>query len=173
MKPFSFISPQNEKELLDLLDKQSSLIIAGGTNVVPKLGEGRIHTDSIIDISRISSLRYIKESAGEIQIGPLTTHTELVDSQVIKNRLPMLGEAALTIGCVQTRNRGTIGGNIGNASPAADVLVALLALESDLVLQSKEGTRNLSVQDFVLGPEKTAIRSEEYISAIKIKIRDE
>ena len=105
-----------------------------------------------------------------IEIAPLVTHSRLINEPLIKNNFPILMEAAYTIGSTQIRNRGTIGGNILNASPAADLLPPLIALRAEVELTSREGKRVSSLEEFLAGPYKTKIQANELLTKIKIPL---
>src|SRR5689334_1109383 len=120
MHNVDFYRPETAAELAEILQSTGGRIVAGCTDILPRARRGRFPGDCLIDISRIKELRYIREAGDQIQIGALSTHTDLADSALLKKVAPALVQAAATVGCPQTRNRGTLGGNLSNASPAAD-----------------------------------------------------
>jgi len=126
--------------------------------------------DYLLDISNISELKIINSISNFIEIGPLVTHSRLINEPLIKNNFPVLVEAAYTIGSTQIRNRGTIGGNIVNASPAADLLPPLIALKAEVELTSRKGKRVLSLEEFLAGPYKTKLQANELLTKIKIPL---
>ncbi len=126
--------------------------------------------DYLLDISNIPELKIINSINNFIEIGPLATHSRLINEPLIKNNFPVLVEAAYTIGSTQIRNRGTIGGNIVNASPAADLLPPLIVLNAEVVLTSKKSERILSLEKFLAGPYKTKIQANELLTKIKIPL---
>ncbi len=141
-------------------------VFAGGTDLVVRLKQDMVREDSLLDISRVKELSGIYESEGFIHVLPLTTHTEIVESDLIKRYAPILRDACLTIGSPQIRNKGTIGGNVANASPAGDSIPALFAHEAMLKLESVSRKRVISVEDFFVGPGKTTRKPDELLTDI-------
>jgi len=172
MQDFQFHAPTTIEEALDILavKGEGCKVIAGGTDVIPALRNEDILPDSVLNILEIESLKGIKEEGDLLRMGPATTFTEIAHSRVAKTWLPLLVEAASTVGGPTIRNRGTIGGNICNGSPAADVLPALVALDAELELQSKDaGTRILPVAEAIEAPYKTRLKPNELLTAILFK----
>lgn len=128
--------------------------------------QGRVYLLRLIDISRLKELRYIRQEDGRIRIGPLTTHADLERSSLLWRCGRALVEAASEVACQQVRNRGTLGGNIGTASPAADTVPALVALGAEVTLCGRDGSRTLAMEDVMQGPGKTALRDDEFIAEI-------
>ena len=172
MQDFQFHAPATVEEALNILAVKGDgcKVIAGGTDVIPALRNEAILPDNVLNILEIESLKGIKEEGDLLRLGPATTFTEIAQSQVAKTWLPLLVEAASSVGGPTIRNRGTIGGNICNGSPAADVLPALVALDADLELQSKDaGTRILPVAEAIEAPYKTRLKPDELLTAILFK----
>ena len=167
MQDFDFLIPQTLDELKTALDETGGRIVAGGTDVIPKMRRGLFSASVLVDTSRIEGLSFIEEKDGQIQIGALVTHQEIVESALLKETSPSLVEAAAKVGCIQTRNRGTLGGNIANASPAADTIPPLLTLNAEVRLASQKGERILSLNEFLLGPGKTALIPGELIHSLR------
>ena len=170
MKPFEYYSPQSVPEAYNLLAQigTGAKILAGGTDVLVEL---RKSTDevagSIIDISRIVSLRGIEESGDAIVIKPLTTHTEILRSALVGTHAPLLKTAVAGIGSPQIRNRGTIGGNIMNAAACADTVPPLIALGARVRLQSSTGDRTVALSDFFTKPYVTVAQRGELLVEIR------
>jgi CO/xanthine dehydrogenase FAD-binding subunit len=165
---FAYTSPSSLGEALEILKDygERACVIAGGTDLMIAIREGELRTELLVDISRIPELRVIREAGNKICIGPLVSHGELASSVLIKKGVSVLGRAANSVGSPQIRNMGTIGGNIINASPAADTIPTLVVLEAQLILKRKGGERNLPITDFYLGPYKTVIRPYEILTEI-------
>jgi carbon-monoxide dehydrogenase medium subunit len=166
MKEFDYLRPETISELKKDLSSPGARILAGGTDIVPKMRDGQFSAEVLVDPSRVSSLRFIEDHGNKIILGSLTTHQELAESTVLRNINPALARAAETIGCVQTRNRGTLGGNIANASPAADTIPPLLIYDAELLLQYQDGERVITLDDFIIGPGETQLKSGEFINNI-------
>jgi CO/xanthine dehydrogenase FAD-binding subunit len=172
MQNYEFYGPKTVEEALNILSEKGDgcKIIAGGTDLIPALRNEEILPDCVLNILEIDELKGISEENDTIRIGPITTFTEIIQSQVIKRYLPLLVEAASSVGGPTIRNRGTIGGNICNGSPAADVLPALVALGAELELQSRDsGTRIIPIAEAVEAPYRTRLKSNELLVAILIK----
>ncbi len=172
MQNYQFYGPTTVEEALNILSEKGDgcKIIAGGTDLIPGLRNEEILPDSVLNIMEIDELKGIGEADDIIRIGPTTTFTEIIQSQVIQRCLPLLVEAASSVGGPPIRNRGTIGGNICNGSPAADVLPALVALDAELELRSKDlGKRIIHVAEAVEAPYRTRLKSNELLGAILIQ----
>lgn len=177
MISYEFLTTPEIEEALNYLDKFSKVhILAGGTDLLVNLYKESSRLpdfDYLLDISNIPELKIINSISNFIEIGPLVTHSRLINEPLIKNNFPVLVEAAYTIGSTQIRNRGTIGGNIVNASPAADLLPPLIALRAEVELTSRKGKRLLSLEEFLTGPYKTKIQANELLTKIKIPLLGE
>jgi CO/xanthine dehydrogenase FAD-binding subunit len=139
-------------------------ILAGGTDVFPAAGE-RPLTGRIVDISRVSGLRGVTFAGDEVRIGALTTWTDLVRAE-LPPAFDALRAAAREIGAVQIQNRGTIGGNLCNASPAADGAPPLLILDAEVELASARGVRRLPLAGFIAGSRRTLLGPDELLTAV-------
>lgn len=174
MISYEFLTTQKIEEALNYLDKFSKVhILAGGTDLLVNLYKETPRLpdfDYLLDISNISQLNFFTLVDNFIEIGPLVTHSRLINESLIKNNFPVLVEAACTIGSTQIRNRGTIGGNIVNASPAADLLPPLIALRTEVELTSRKGKRVSSLEEFLAGPYKTKLQANELLTKIKIPL---
>lgn len=142
--------------------------IAGGTDLVVQIRRGRRQVANLIDLSQLSGLNQIHSGADAYSIGALVTHKALERFPDFRGSLSMIAEAAHVVGGHQVRNVATVGGNIVNASPAADVVVPLLALDAELTLTSVAGERRVLLDDFLLGPGKTGRRADEMLTAIRV-----
>jgi len=141
-------------------------IIAGGTDVLVNLKEGKIHPANLISVSKISGLSGIMEQDSHIVIGSHTLVSTLAEDRLIKGEFPMLAKAASNLGSPLIRNRATIGGNIVTARPAADLIPPLMALGATIELKSLDGTRNLTLEEFLVGPGQTTIRNDEILTKV-------
>lgn len=159
-------SPRSINEALNFLSSPRHRPIAGGTDIIPGIRSGRLSVDALVDISFLDELRFIELFENKIQIGANTTFTELIESDLLEKTCKIIIETAKNVGAEQTRNRGTIGGNLGNASPAADLITTLLTLDANVVLISLKGKRSLPLERFLLGPGKTGIEPGELIHHI-------
>jgi CO/xanthine dehydrogenase FAD-binding subunit len=172
MQEFEFHSPKSLNEVYDFLEKKGGKLIAGGTDVIPQMANGRFQAAMLIDLSSLEELSFIKKEDDVIHIGALTKYSSLINSDLLQATAPVLVEAARTVGAVQTQNRGTIAGNIGNASPAGDLLPPLLVLNAVVTLTNREGVRQVPLSKFLLGPGKTDLSQGEIIYQISFKKPD-
>ncbi|HEX5824814.1 MAG TPA: xanthine dehydrogenase family protein subunit M [Candidatus Limnocylindrales bacterium] len=143
--------------------------IAGGTDVMVRItGEIGEPPSRMVDLSRLADLRGIAVEGPAVVIGALTTYTEIRRSSVCREHLPALVEASATIGAAQIQNRGTIGGNIANASPAGDTLPVLLAFDAAIVVGGPRGERTVAADDFWVAYRRTALAPDELILRLRI-----
>jgi len=134
-----------------------------------QLRSGQVREKYLIDISRLNELKYVRLSDDFIRIGALTTLSDCVSSPILRKYAPVLVEAVRAMGSVQTRNIGTIGGNIANASPAADTIPPLCVLGSTIVMTSADGERAVDLSQFFRGPGKTVLRSCEMVKEVLLR----
>jgi len=164
-----YFVPKNKSEAVILLGKHKGgvRIIAGGTDVIPEMRAKAIQPQALIDISHLRNLSYIKEEKKRVRIGALTTISEISSSKIIQKYAPILSQAANQLGNPLVRNRATIGGNLADASPAADTAVPLLALEAKIITGRDEGKRRaIPIDRFFTGPNQTVLRRDEIIKEI-------
>jgi CO/xanthine dehydrogenase FAD-binding subunit len=169
--PFDYRTPKTLKEACDLLwdygDK--ARLIAGGTDLVIALRNGDLKPSYLIDVTHIPELRKIEEKDGRVSIGAAVTHSEIVSSSLVRRYGKVLSEAASEIGSPQIRNVGTIGGNIVNASPAADTLPPLMVLDAVAQVTSREGEREVPLPILFKGPYETALKPHEILVSVSFK----
>jgi CO/xanthine dehydrogenase FAD-binding subunit len=165
------LSPSTLDEALELRARHpEALAILGGTDVMVDLNFDRVRPDALLDLGEVSELRGWSREAGSIVLGAGLTYTELLEP-TFAAELPALAEAARTVGSPQIRNRGTIGGNLGTASPAGDSLPPLLVDEAEVELASVDGSRTLSLEAFLLGPKRTSLAPDELITGVRVPRR--
>lgn len=145
-------------------------ILAGGHSLIPAMKLRLNAPEALIDISRIESLNYIRESDGQLHIGAGTTHGQIEHHSGVQQSIPMLSEAAGMIGDPQVRNRGTLGGSIAHADPAADWPALLLAADATIHLHGASGSRTVAAGDFFMGLFMTALQEDEIITAISFPL---
>lgn len=151
-----------------LRDEGPLVPLAGGTDVYVGLNFGTLSAKRFLDLWPLDDLRRIRISNGALSIGALATYTDIVRSPLVRRRLPILAAAAREIGGVQIQNRGTLGGNIANGSPAGDTLPVLAVAEATLVLASAGGERRVRFDSFYTGYRRSVLRPEELIAAVEI-----
>ncbi len=162
-----FTRPAGLDEALSLLTQPGWRVIAGGTDVLVQ-NEHQVKGLKLLDLSALTELRRIDEDDEAVRIGALATYSDLIHSAAVQSHAPALAQAAREVGGVQIQNMGTLGGNLVNASPAADGAPPLYVLEAQLVLRSVRGERQVAVQDFATGPGKTVLQPDELLTEIII-----
>ncbi|MBI3490924.1 MAG: xanthine dehydrogenase family protein subunit M [Acidobacteria bacterium] len=161
--------PSSLDEALALLRDEGPLVpMAGCTDLYVALNFGTLTDTRFLDLWRLDALRRIEARDGALSIGALATHADLIRSALVRRRLPMLAAAAREIGGVQIQNRGTLGGNVANASPAGDTLPVLAAADATVVLRSAGATRRVPFTEFSTGYRQTVRRPDELIVAFEI-----
>ena len=171
MNQFKYVSPKTKEEVLKILkqEKSKACIVAGCSNVLPYIKDKKLPAKLLLDISGIEELNYVKKSEGEIYIGAGTTISDLINSKIIREECNLLYQTAEEFADPTVRNRATIGGNLADASPAADMAPPLLVLDAVLEAESIDKKREISLKEFFIGPRKTVLREDEMISSIKFK----
>jgi len=169
---FDYTAPKSLKEALRALADhgEEAKILAGGHSLLPLMKLRLANPMLLVDISKISGLNEIKPQGDKIVIGALATHYQIESSELLKTRCPLLGQTARTIGDVQVRNRGTIGGSLVHGDPAADWPAAALALGAKLKVHGPNGQRVVNAEDFFLGPMITAIEAKEILTVIEVPV---
>ena len=172
MLEFQALKADNLDQALKILDEKNKVeIVAGGTDMLVMINnesEDIKDIEYLLDISSLKKLDEIKDHGEYLKLGALCTHTDIINSDLINEKLPLLKKAAKVIGSTQIRNRGTVGGNINNASPAADLVTALIALDASVVLQSTDGKRELPLSEFITEPYKTDRKENEIMIEVKV-----
>ena len=162
----AYTRPQTVDEALASLAAENSRILAGGTDFYPALGDNIVR-EPVVDISGLSELRGIERKGTGFRIGGLTTWTDIIHAE-LPPCFEALKSAAREVGSVQIQHRGTVAGNLCNASPAADGVPPLLVLDAEVELVSQSGRRQIPLQEFLVGNRKTKRRPEELLTAIVI-----
>lgn len=168
--PFEYHAPKSLAEATRLLDQfgEDAKLLAGGHSLIPLMKLRLASPRKLIDLSRIPELNYIREEGAMIQIGAMTTHFQIESSSLLKQKCPLLPETAREIGDAQVRNKGTIGGSLAHADPAADWPAAVLALDAELAVVSARGERRLAVADFFKGALETALEPDEILASVRV-----
>ncbi|MBS4189430.1 xanthine dehydrogenase family protein subunit M [Bacillus sp. FJAT-49705] len=165
------VTPATLKECLTMIanEDMNTRLIAGGTDAVVRMKEGKWRPSTWVNIKGLRELRYIIEKDGAIHIGPLTTHTDIIKSSLLQKKANVLVEASREVGAIQMQNVGTIGGNIGTASPAGDTLPALYVLNTVLELSTRNSKRIVPIEEFFTGPGRTILKKNEMITNIIVQ----
>lgn len=163
---FDLVAPDTLAHTLALLSEGRHTPIAGGTELMVAFGAGRLVPRSLLSIHHLRELRFIRVTDDAIHIGSCTTFTDIRRSVDIARELPLLTQAASWTGSIANQNRATLGGNICNASPAADTPPALLCYDAAVRLINVDGARELPYAEFHLGYKKTALRPDELLHSV-------
>ncbi len=162
-----FFRPESWQEALEIKAAHpEALPIFGGTDVMVDINFDRARPEGVLDLTQVSEIREWEERDGRVRVGAGVTYTRIIDE--LGDRLPGLAMASRTVGSPQIRNRGTVGGNLGTASPAGDALPPLYVSDAEVELASTEGVRRVPVTEFVTGPKGNALGSNELITAFHI-----
>jgi len=173
--PCQYFAPQKIEEALKILSKYGKEIkvIAGGTDLLIQYYDLLYEVNGWLDLKNVSELKNIRINKNQMEIGAMATHAQLEKSQDIKKYYPVLSQAAADIGSPQIRNRGTIGGNIVNASPAGDLLAPLMAYDAQFKLLSTQGEKLVSAEEFFIGPKKTILEPAQLLTRIILPLPSE
>jgi carbon-monoxide dehydrogenase medium subunit len=165
-----FHAPATLDEALGLLasDGDEVTVLSGGMSLVPMMNLGIVRPEKVLSINKVSELGRVTEQDGQLVIGALVRHTEVATHPLIRQHCPMLASAAGMIGDTQVRNRGTIGGSVAHADPAADYLPVLAALGGRVTLSSSTGERTLSPDEFFIDLMFTSREPEEIVTAVTV-----
>jgi len=168
--PFTYQAPSTIEEAVRQLSRSTEgKVIAGGHSLLPLMKLGLAQPDTLVDLRRIASLRDIRtEADGTIAIGALATHRDITHDQTVRAKLVALAEAAGAVGDLQVRARGTIGGSLAHADPAADEPAAVLAYDAIIRAVGPKGRRDIKAGDYFKGVFETALAANEIIAEIRI-----
>ena len=171
--PFEYFAPASVSEALALMAQNADAkIIAGGHSLLPAMKLRLATPPALIDIGKIADLRGIQDMGDKISLGALTTHHDVEHSALLRNNCSLLPEVASQIGDRQVRNRGTIGGSLAHADPAADYPAAMLTLGAVILAQGPNGNRSINADDLFTGLFSTALNANELITAVHVPKTD-
>ena len=174
MKPprFEYAAPRSIDETLPLLG-DAGTVLAGGQSLVPMLNLRLAQPELVVDINGVAELDYIDAGDGALRIGAMTRQLALERSSLVRERWPLLLKAVRLVGHQQIRTRGTVGGSVAHADPAAELPAALIALRARIHLRSAAGARAVEAAEFFLGPLYTVREPEELLVAIEVPVQPE
>ncbi len=169
---FAYAAPRSLGEVFDLLTQHGddAKLLAGGHSLLPAMKLRLLEPGFLIDLGQVPELRGVRLDGDTLAIGALTVHADVGASDLVRQRLPGLADAAAVIGDMQVRNRGTIGGSVAHADPGADFPVILTALNASFVLASRSGTRTVAADDFFLDFFTTALGPGEVLTEIRVPL---
>jgi carbon-monoxide dehydrogenase medium subunit len=168
---FQYHQPETVEEAVKLLGAHpDAKPIAGGTDLIPKMKQRLLEPGHLVNVKRIKELTALEDRDGEVYIGAAVKLRALERSEVVRRRLPLLLSCVKSIGSVQIRNMGTLGGNVCNASPAADGALGLVALDASVHVAGPKGRRVVPISDFFAGPGKTALGRGELVTGFTVPV---
>ena len=163
------LSPRSLDEALRVKSEQPDAVpLAGGTDLMVELNFDRRRPAVLLNLGEVEELRGWSREDGAVRLGAGLTYTEAM-AEPLRSLLPALAEASRTVGSPQIRNRGTLGGNLGTASPAGDALPPLLVEEAEIELARMGGSRRLPLEEFLVGPKRNALAPDELIAAVIVR----
>jgi carbon-monoxide dehydrogenase medium subunit len=171
--PFEYVPASSVAEAVAALASHGddAKLLAGGHSLLPMMKLRLAFPSVLIDVGRLRSLSYARVEGDEVAIGALTRHAELAASELLRREVPLLPEVARLVGDRQVRHRGTIGGSLAHADPAADLPCAIRALDATLVLTGPDGSRRVSAAEFFVGYFETALRPDEMLVEVRVPRR--
>jgi dihydropyrimidine dehydrogenase (NAD+) subunit PreA len=169
----SYYYPETMEETIAALRRQGAVLKAGGTDILLRMKQGMISPTYVVDLKNVKGLAYIKPKDRSVAIGASTTMKELAESRVLKEKLSALPETALKMSVPELRDVSTLGGNLCNASPAADTAPVLLALEATVKAIGPRGSRSIPLDSFFTGPGRTCLEASELITEVEVPLPPE
>ena len=168
---FEYLRPSSVDEAIAMLVKHgdAAKLLAGGHSLIPAMKLRLARPEVVIDIGRIEALNIIRDEGGHFVIGAMTTHQDIAGSALLQEKCPLLPETAAHIGDMQVRNRGTIGGSLAHADPAADYPAAILALDAEIVVSGPGGRRVIRAGQFFVDLLQTSLGANEMITEIRVR----
>jgi carbon-monoxide dehydrogenase medium subunit len=172
--PFEYERATSVDHAVALLEKlgPEARIIAGGHSLLPMMKLRLAAPEHLVDINDLADLAYIREDGGEIRIGALTRHRELLESELLAAHLPIFAEAERVVADPVVRNRGTVGGSLCQADPAEDLSAVCSAVKAHVVIRGSGGERVVAMGDFHRGPYETAVGEAEMLVEVRVPLRD-
>jgi carbon-monoxide dehydrogenase medium subunit len=168
VRPFEYLAPGSVEDAVAALAGPDARALAGGTDLLVDLKHETASARLLVDLTRIAECKGIEETAGGLRFGSLVTHTEIMESDLVRKHAPSMIDAARTVGAVQTRNLGTLGGNLVTCVPSLDSGPVLVALDAEVTVAGAGGRRHMPITEFFVGPRRTALDKGEILVDITI-----
>jgi aerobic carbon-monoxide dehydrogenase medium subunit len=168
--PFGYVAADSAAHALELMQSlgEDAKLLAGGHSLLPMMKLRLAAPEVLIDIGRVGELAGIRADGDELVIGATTCHADIAASELVRADAPLLAHSAAQVGDPQIRHRGTIGGSLAHADPAADLPMALVALGGSVQISAPAGTRTVAADDFFAGYFETALRPGELLTAVRV-----
>ena len=170
MRPFDYMAPSSAQEAITLLAEHgdNARALAGGTDLIVDLKHDAGEINLLVDVSCVPEFRGIEETPEGLRIGSMVTFGEIMASPVCQEMTPEIVAGAHTIGAVQTRNLGTVGGNLVTCVPSADIAPSLMVLDARVTVTGPDGSREMPIEEFFVGPRKTSLQPHELLESLLI-----
>ncbi len=170
--PFSYERPGSVQEALEILERHGGMarILAGGQSLAPMLQMRLMQLSAVVDINRLAGLDEVRAEGSSTVFGPLVRYVDIERSPLVTERLPLLAHVVRYVGDPQVRNRGTLGGSLAQADPTGEMTVASLALDATIVASSVSGSREIGIDEFLIGSYATALEPEEMLTEVRFPI---
>jgi len=167
--PFAYAKPRTLSEALELATRPGAKLLAGGQSLIPSLNLRLSAPELLVDLNAVEDLKGIAHEKDVVRIGAMTTHAEIGASDVVRKHVPLLAEAVPHIAHTAIRNRGTIGGSLALADPAAEYPACALALEATILVQNAKGSRRIAAKDFFKGLFETDLKEGEILTGVEFR----
>ena len=168
--PFDYVRAASVEEAVDALATDEARVLAGGQSLVPLLNMRHVRPSLLVDVNRLTELAGIRAAGEWLELGALTRHRAAETSALVRRDAPLLAEALRHVGNVTIRNRGTVGGSLAHADPAAELPAVAVALDAELTVRGPNGERVLAARDFFVGPFTTALRPGELLTGVRVPV---
>lgn len=166
---FNYVRPLTlDEAIAALASNEDAKVLSGGHSLIPAMKLRLAQPKTVVDISRVADLAYIREAGTHVAIGAMTTHHDIETSALLKQKCPLMCEVAAVIGDVQVRNRGTLAGSLVHADPAADWPAAILALDAEMEIAGPNGRRTVKSDKFFVGMMETAVQPGELLVQVRV-----
>ena len=167
---FDYHRPESLEDAVQLLaTTEDAKLLAGGHSLIPAMKLRLARPQALIDLGRVPELNQIRQDGSHLHIGAMVTHHDIEDSDLLRNKCPLLPEIAAVIGDAQVRNRGTIGGSIVHADPAADWPAGIVVLDAEMEVRGPNGTRTIPASEFFLEMMQSAVQPNEILTGIRVR----
>lgn len=172
LKIFEYIKPTTKEEAVEALNEPNSKVLAGGTDLLVNIRNKVVNPERLVDIKGIKEFRGISHENGSLFIGATMTINELIENEIISKKYPVIRDAGHVLASYQVRNRATVGGNLCNASPAADMAPPFLVLQAKALVFGRGGLREIPLKDFFLGVKRTVLKPDEILMGLNVPAKE-
>lgn len=172
LKSFEYVKPKTKEEAIKALSEPGSKVLAGGTDLLVNIRNKVVKPEVLVDIKEIEELQGIRYEYGKLFVGATVTINDLIENETISKTYPILKDAGQVLASYQVRNRATVGGNLCNASPAADMAPPFLVLQAKALVFGSDGLKEIPLKEFFLGVKKTTLKPDEILVGLSVPVKD-